>query len=123
MGLRVELILKVLNMTLLLGGLAFFVSLAAVWLAADVQRSVSNKSADLLKSQINPLKEAIKSDRFENEKLRKEAYKNRDIIESLDEKVKYLEDKIKLIETDMKVLKQPVRVKAQGKAAATGTNG
>jgi septal ring factor EnvC (AmiA/AmiB activator) len=110
-------------MTLLLGGLALVVSLVAVWLAADVQRSISNKNTDLLKSQINPIKEAIKSDRIENEKLRKEVDKSRDIIESLDEKVKYLEDTINLIEADMKVLKQPVRAKAQGKAVATGTNG
>ncbi len=110
-------------MSLVLGGLAFVVSLAALWLAADTQRAISNKNADLIKAQINPLKDAIKSDRVENERLRKEGLKNRDIIDSLDEKVKYLEDSITALQIDLKELKQPVRAKAGAKTSATGTNG
>jgi predicted nuclease with TOPRIM domain len=108
-------------MSLVLGGLAFFISMVALWLAADVQRSTTKKNTLLLQSQVNPLRDAVKSDRIENEKLRKQVTKDRDIIESLDQKVKFLEDKLILIEGDLKTIKQSPP--ATGQASATGTNG
>lgn len=110
-------------MVVLFAGLAIFVSLAALWLASDVQRSVSNKNAELIKSQINPLNEAVKTDRTENGKLRQEVQKNRSIIESLDDKVNFLEDTIQIMQSDLNALKVPAKESVKRKPGVTGTHG
>ena len=78
-------------MTMVLGILALFISLVALWLAADIQQSTTVKNALMIKGQITPLEKSLNSDRAENETLRKQVHKDRDIIVALNEEVKGLE--------------------------------
>tara|TARA_B100000315_G_C14560171_1_gene580111 strand:+ start:614 stop:937 length:324 start_codon:yes stop_codon:yes gene_type:complete len=107
-------------MAFVLGGLALFVSLAALWLSADSQRKVSSKNNEMLQGYIKPLKEALEADRKENENLRKQVQTDRDMIETLSEKVKFLEDIVKAAKPAPKTA---AATSPTEKNQANGTNG
>jgi len=107
-------------MEFLLGGLALFVSLGALMLAADAQRKVSNKNTEMLQSYIKPLKDALVADRKENDQLRKQVTTDREMIDALNEKMKVLEDTLKSLASATK----PARAaKPAAQSQANGTNG
>jgi GTP cyclohydrolase FolE2 len=67
------------------------------------------------------------TDRKENNNLRKQVETDRDIIKSLDEKVKFLEDTVRSIDMDLKAVQHQSRTRAPpvkpSSGNATGTTG